>query len=294
MRISYTLPLPVGPFSLRRTVLSHGVWQIPPFAWDGERFSAAFRFEARPWRLDLTQQDGSLEVELRSSVRREPASVREAASGMLRRVLQLDWDPRPFHELCRRHEALSWVPEAGAGRLIRCQSLFDDVVVGICGTNIQWTQAVRCVHRLSELAPEAAGGLRCFPTSAEIRAAGEAHLREHARVGYRAISLIGLCDVELIEPAGDGPQVRKYFASLPGIGPVTARLLATLYGRADEISIDSLVLRYIGDKYHGGQKPTVAEVQKRYEPFGELRALAYWFEFLGDVQPDSWRGWKKD
>jgi len=92
-----------------------------------------------------------------------------------------------------------------------------------------------------------------------------------------------------VDPSMDGAALRAFFRSIPGIGPVTARYLACLHGRADEIAIDSFTLRYVGDKYHGGRRPSVAAVEKRYARFGEHRALAYWFEVLGDVSPMTWR-----
>jgi 3-methyladenine DNA glycosylase/8-oxoguanine DNA glycosylase len=293
MRLGFTLPLRCGPFSLERTVLSHGWWQVPPFAWDGQRLSVAFRPEEAPWRMDVRQDGDRLEVELLARARREPPGVRDLAARLLERALQLDWDLSEFYALCRRYEPLRGVPESGAGRVLRGLTLFDDVAVALCGTNIQWLQAVRLVRRLAELGPEAPGALRCFPRPGEIASAGEAHLRETVRMGYRSPSLVRLCGIPLDLPPGDGEELRRYFRALPGIGPVTARFLATLYRRADELAIDSLVLRYLGDKYHGGRKPAEQEVRERYARFGRYQALAYWFEFLGDVNPDTWRGWKE-
>jgi 3-methyladenine DNA glycosylase/8-oxoguanine DNA glycosylase len=159
------------------------------------------------------------------------------------------------------------------------------------------------IHRLCEVAPIPPGsGIPRYPGPEEILAVGEDHLRGHARLGYRADSVLRFCRAVLdgaldLGPAErgelDAEAMRAFLRSLPGIGPVTARYLATLYGHFDELAVDSLVLNYIGDKYFGGRRPRESEVQALYAPFGRWRALAYWFEFLGDVDPVTWRGWER-
>jgi len=89
-----------------------------------------------------------------------------------------------------------------------------------------------------------------------------------------------------------GADFRRFLQGLPGIGPVTARYLATLHGFFDELAVDSLVLAFLADTRFGGRRPTEPEVQAIYAPFGSWRALAYWFEFVGSVDPTSWRGWQ--
>ena len=125
-------------------------------------------------------------------------------------------------------------------------------------------------------------------------------LRDHARLGYRATSVLRLCEVVLEgdlsleagpRTAPDGEALRRWFARLPGIGPVTARYLATLYGWFDALAVDSLVRAFVGDRHFGGRRPAVSEVGRLYAGFGPWQALAYWFEFLGAVDPVTWRGW---
>lgn len=311
----FSLPLP-RPFSLRATVLSHGWYEIPPFRWEetSQTLSVAVRGPRGGARsLDLRQTgDGrgrSLKLRWRrrgggegSAGARARAQARVDGRALARRILNLGWDLEGFYGLCRGKPRLRWVVGQGAGRLLRGPSVFSDVVSSICGTNVQWKQAVRMVHRLCDGAPRVrqADPPR-FPTAAELLTGGAALLRGHARLGYRADSVLRLCEQvssgrrrleEEVLDAHDGDALRRVFASLPGIGPVTARYLATLYGRFDEMAVDSLVLAYVGDRHFGGRRPTVAEVEAIYAPFGPWRSLAYWFEFLGSVDPVSWRGWK--
>ncbi|MFH2006544.1 MAG: hypothetical protein ABI333_08170 [bacterium] len=309
-----TLQTPAA-IDLRRTVLSHGWWEIPPFHWDdGSRTLAVAvagpRRSVRRLEIRQPRPGPGRTLRLRwlgrgtgKGTARAAAELEAEGRALARRVLSLDWDLREFHALCERHEPLAWVPRSGAGRVLRGPSVFSDVVSSICGTNTTWTQAKRSICRLAELAPtDPSGVLHRFPTAAELQRAGAGFLRDHGRVGYRADFIVELCnrvvsgdlDLDVVLRSGvGGEELRAFFRSLPGIGPVTARYLAVLYGHFDSLAVDSLVVTYIGDKYLGGRRATEKEVQALYEPFGKLKALAYWFEFLGDVDPVTWRGWEK-
>ncbi len=319
MSFDLALQGPAG-FDLARTVLSHGFHQVPPFFWDASsgRLDISVRPDSLVPRLPGQSRAGSvpilvsvtqarearkvvLHVKVRGRARASSAPLKAFVQTLVTHVLDLDRDLREFHRVCGTYEPLSWARRAHAGRIMRCPDVFTDVVVSICGTNTTWTQAVRSVWRLCTIAPRPLeSSPPCFPTAPEILAAGAAHLVDTARVGYRHRAILEMCSMvverrldlsTVLDPAADGPSLRELFRSLPGIGPITARYLATVHGRADELAVDSLVLRYIGDKYHRGRKPTARAVQRRYERFGDQRALAYWFEFLGDVDPVTWRGW---
>jgi N-glycosylase/DNA lyase len=296
---------PPRAFDLASTVHSHGFYQVPPFGWDPDarRLDIALRPAVR---ASVTQGGTRRAPLLRVAATgpgRASAALRARIAATVAHVLDLGRDLAPFHRVCRAYGPLAWVVAARAGRLLRCPDLFADVVVSICGTNTQWKQAVRCAHLIADVAPALPGtSLRCFPTPAEILDAGAPFLVDHARVGYRHRSILDLSEkvldgrIDLGRPLDgmSGPEMRDFFRSLPGIGPVTARYLACLHGRTDELAVDSLVIRYIGDKYHGGRRPTPAAVERRYARFGDHRALAYWFEFLGDVDAVTWRGWESE
>src|SRR4051812_22363274 len=55
-----------------------------------------------------------------------------------RHVLALDEDLSPFYELVRSDPELSWAA-AGAGRMVRSPSVFEDVVKTVCTTNCAWS-----------------------------------------------------------------------------------------------------------------------------------------------------------
>ena len=282
-------------FGFLPTVYSHGWFQCPPFYWNAEErelFRVVRDAAGEPTILRIRSPD-----EARIEVRAERGATSDARlsdadrrllRGKVRRILQLDQDIHGFHELCRRHAHLAAVPELGAGRFLRCPTVWEELGKAICGTNVQWSQAVRMISLIAQLG-EPIDGYHAWPTPARLLDAGEAELRKRCRVGYRAPYLVelarGLSDGSLdlgpIERRElDPPAMRKAFLAVKGIGPATADYLMILNGYADRLSIDSAVYAYVKDRHFDGRRPSAAEIEALYEPYGEWRALAYWFEAL--------------
>ncbi|MEW6744816.1 MAG: hypothetical protein AB1486_18840 [Planctomycetota bacterium] len=297
------------PFSLVETALSHGWHETPPFRYDFATTSLWIAVRVPPSGRalevrvrEVERKDGKVRLEVRvAAVATLPEVARVAVRAAVERCLHTKARLDKFYALCRRYRPLHWAIERQAGRILRGVTVFEDLVKAICGTNITWKQAVRSIHRLCSPLPEpenAIQGLRAFPTAGELLTWGGRHLREHARVGYRAASILELCervrdaDFDIDFPLRDGArgeEVFEWFQTIRGIGPVTAAYLTALYGHHDFLGVDSLGLTYLGNKYHGGRKATIAEANARYERFGRYRMLAYWCEFLGDVDRVSWR-----
>ena len=62
---------------------------------------------------------------------------------------------------------------AGAGRMLRSPTVFEDLVKTICTTNCTWSATVRMVTALVDELGVAAFGGRTFPTPAAMAAAGD-------------------------------------------------------------------------------------------------------------------------
>ncbi|UCG76390.1 MAG: DNA-3-methyladenine glycosylase 2 family protein [Gemmatimonadota bacterium] len=278
-------------FGFLPVVYSHGWCQTPPFYWDrdGEVLTRVVPdAQERPTVLHIRSPErGSLEIVWESPALPTDGD-RQAVRSAVRRMLQLERDVSAFHELCRAHPHLAPIPELGAGRFLRCPSVWEELVKAICGTNVKWSQAVRMISFVGELG-EAVGRYHAWPAPERILEAGEAELRERCRLGYRAPYILQLAH-ELVEGSLDlgpierqelaAPQLRKAFLSVKGIGPATADYLMILNGFTDRLSIDSAVYAYVTDRHFGGRRPAAAEIERLYEPYGEWRALAYWFEAL--------------
>src|SRR5206468_6501523 len=102
-----------------------------------------------------------------------------------RHVLRLDEDLSGFYDAAREDPDLSWVT-AGAGRMLRSPTVFEDVVKTICTTNCAWSATVRMATALVvELGVEAPDGGRAFPSPAEMAEADDEFYRDVVRAGYR-------------------------------------------------------------------------------------------------------------
>src|SRR5207302_9345561 len=95
------------------------------------------------------------------------------------------------YEAARSDPALAWTT-AGAGRLLRSPTVFEEVVKTICTTNCTWSATVRMVSALVEHLGEPALGAprsspygRAFPTAEAMARKDSAFYTETVRAGYR-------------------------------------------------------------------------------------------------------------
>jgi 3-methyladenine DNA glycosylase/8-oxoguanine DNA glycosylase len=162
------------PVDLRRTLLSHGFVELPPMALDEDvpalEITLAVDGKARTLELRPGRRGRArIVVAGRAPSQRLGGQIVERA----RHVLALDEDLSAFYELIAADPALGWAA-AGAGRMLRGPSVFEDVVKTICTTNTTWSATERMVGALvSSLGPIAPGGRRAFPTPAAMAEADE-------------------------------------------------------------------------------------------------------------------------
>ncbi len=284
-----TLSLPAG-FSLPGVATSHGWYALAPYRWEAATLTL-HRVEALPSgvvaHLEITQDGETLCV--RSDKELTAADIGEVAN-RVRWCLRLDEDLSEFGELCAADPELCASVQPSGGRLLRCPTLWEDVVKTILTTNTTWAQtkamAARLVAVLGAPHPDAPS-LRSFPTP-EAVASNEETLVAQVRLGYRNASVLkigrdiasGALDLEALKSGElSTPELRKRLLSLPGVGPYAAATLLMILGRYDELAVDTELRAHVRRKYLGGAVET-AEKQLRepYEKWGRWRYLAYWFD----------------
>lgn len=260
---------------------SHGWFQTVPFAWD-EGAGALERVEALPaGPVRLRVEEWGNGVAATPDRALSPAEARELRR-RLARMLQLRADLAGFPDALGFDPALRADLRAyGAGRLLAGTSLYEDVVKGICGTNITWRQAVTCIAQLGTL-----GAHGAFPGPEALVDAGEDRLRTLARVGYRAPFLVAaaragaeeaLDALDAQAPGLCGDELHVRLRALPGVGPATASFLMLLMGRYERPGVDAAVLRAASARWFGGRRPRPAEVLRVVAPAGDFAGLAlYW------------------
>ncbi len=277
------------PVDLWRTLSSHGVADLPPSAIDEETRSltttlALPRGRARTIRIGAGRPGFAL-VDADDVGARDAVILTDAA----RHLLRLDADLSPFYEAAREDPELDWVC-AGAGRMLRSPTVFEDVVKTICTTNCAWSATVRMVTALvSELGLEAPDTRRAFPTPRAMAEASEAFYKDVVRAGYRGPYLRSLArdvaggslDLEVLnDPGLPDEEVAERLLALPGCGPYATAHMMMLLGRYSRLILDS----WTRPKYArlNGRKASDRTIERRFRRYRDYAGLAFWLYLTRD------------
>ena len=187
------------PVDLWRTIMSHGVADLPPNRIDEEARTLETTVavpRGRPQTVIVREGRGGKAALTGTAGKRS-----EAVLDGVRHILRIDEDLSEFYALAAEDPDLLWVTQ-GAGRLMRSQTVYEDVVKTICTTNTAWSGTVRMVSAIVEHLGEPAAGAppdspfgRAFPSPAAMAAAPESFYRDVARSGYRGAYLRSLAAV---------------------------------------------------------------------------------------------------
>lgn len=286
-------------FAFDRAVRGHGWYDLPPFRCEPERGSVhrGIRLESgRPAALRIRERaygSPALVVDLTAAKRPSGRDLRLAVA-QTRRMLRLDEDLGEFYRLARGigEPDLRWTEGAGAGRLLRSPTVFEDLVKLVCTTNCTWALTRAIVGQLvARLGDEAPGGLRTFPTPRAMAVEPERFYRSTVRAGYRGGPLrdlarrvaSGALDPEAwLDPAMPEEQLRREILSVKGAGPYVADNLMKLVGRYSGLGIDSWCRRKFSRLHRGGKTVTDRQIGRYYAPFGPWQGLALWCDITRD------------
>jgi N-glycosylase/DNA lyase len=274
------------PVDLARTLLSHGVADLPPnvIAEDGSRLDTVLRADGAVWRVALT----------RRGVEAADGAPIAALAAVVRHMLRLDEDLSAFYTRTAGDGALAWAA-AGAGRLLRSPTVFEDVVKTICTTNCAWSATVRMVTALVDHLGEPAsdGDGHAFPTPEAMAAAGEDFYADVARSGYRGAYLrtlaadvaSGALDLErLANPALSDDEAAERLLALPGVGPYACAHVMMLLGRYGRLVLDSWT-RPTYRRIAGRPRVTDKGIERAFRRYREYAGLAFWLMLTRDWVP---------
>jgi len=280
-------------FAFRRTVLSHGWWTLPPFS-AGERGLLLDTTVALPGGgaacLTVCESDGIVTVRSPGS---PSAAVRRHLAAAAGRMLNLDLDLDEFYRTTAGDPRLSRLRAVGAGRMLRCPTVFEDLVKLVLTTNCSWAFTTQMVTALVDgFGDETPDGRRTFPRPETIAGIGERGLRGKVRAGYRSPLLVRLArmvaDGEVRpeewgrEAAEDPLALRKRLLELPGVGPYVAENVVRLFGRPAGLGLDSWLRAKYAEVYHDGRRVTDRTIGRRYARFGVWAGLALWCDMTED------------
>ena len=293
-----TLPL-IGaggePVDFVATINSHGVASLPPVKQNAELAT----------ELDITLRlaDGSVRTVHLAEADPGTAAVDVRGdapfnSGLVERavlhILRLDQDLSGFYDLAARDSRLAWIT-SGYGRMMRCQTVFEEVIKTILTTNCNWSATVKMTERLvTELGepdphieeePPPFG--RAFPTPGAMAKRDETFYRAVIRTGYRAPHLVKLAnavaggelDLELLGSATidelSDDDLEKQLLALSGVGPYAAAHIMHMLGRCSRLVLDSWT-RPTYARLMGVESVADAEIAEQFTAYGTNAGLAFW------------------
>jgi 3-methyladenine DNA glycosylase/8-oxoguanine DNA glycosylase len=304
---SAALPL-VGaggePVDLWRTISSHGVADLPPnrIDEDARTLEVTLRIPGgRPRTAGVTR--GSPGTAVITVLGKPPSeTLADELLARVAHVLRLDEDLSDFYERVRDDPDLSWAA-AGAGRMMRSATVFEDVVKTIATTNCAWSATVRMVGALVEHLGDPAAGAepegpygRAFPTPEAMAAASEDFYKDVVRAGYRGpyfrslaeSAAVGELDLEELDRASpdeiSDEEVAARLLALPGVGPYAAAHIMMLIGRYTPLVLDS----WTRPKYArvNGRKASDKTIERRFRRYGPYAGLAFWLYLTRDWVDD--------
>jgi 3-methyladenine DNA glycosylase/8-oxoguanine DNA glycosylase len=281
------------PVDLARTLLSHGVAELPPNAVepDGSALETVLPGGGKAWLARL-RADGAGRARLEA---RDTAPLDKLAAA-LRHMLRLDDDLSPFYARAAGDPDLAWAA-AGAGRMLRSPTVFEDLVKTICTTNCTWSATQRMVGALvGSLGVPAVGApeRRTFPDAATMAAAGDDFYAGVAKAGYRGAYLRsiaadvaeGRLDLEaLTDPAHSDEEVAERLLALPGVGPYACAHMMMLLGRYGQLILDSWT-RPPYRRLAGRPRVTDKGINKAFRRYREYAGLAFWLMLTRDWVPE--------
>jgi 3-methyladenine DNA glycosylase/8-oxoguanine DNA glycosylase len=272
------------PVDLRRTLASHGVADLPPNEIDAP---------AGTLTTTLALPRGAVTVRVapgRKGVARvEGTGPSAGAVEAVRHMLRIDADLSAFYAVAAADPELSWAA-AGAGRMMRSPTVFEDVVKTICTTNCAWSATVRMTTALVDhLGAEAPGGRRAFPTPGAMASADEAFYRDVVRAGYRGAYLRSLAesvaegrlDLEALnDPGLTDDEVADRLIALPGCGPYATAHIMMLLGRYSRLVLDSWTRPTYARLR--GRKAADRTIERRFRSYRDYAGLAFWLYLTRD------------
>ncbi len=290
MKISIATP---QGFSFKRTMLSHGWCGLLPCEVDEERWRLTRVFDigdAQPLTASISESGNTIEVNI--SLGKPGKRAVEKITRDVRHMFRLDDDMTVFYEAMSADPNFEWIVRAGAGRMLRSPTVFEDLVKTICTTNCSWGLTLKMVAGLTNnLGREAKDGRKAFPTPEAMAEASSDFYRDDMRAGYRALYFkelaervaSGELDVEgWIDSELPTDELKREMKRVKGVGDYAAENLLKLVGRYDVLALDSWVRGKFARTHNKGRACPDKKIARHYARFNSWRGLALWCDMTRD------------
>jgi len=279
-------------FSFKSTVYSHGWADLLPFCINKNPFSLSYSIYTQSDNVLPVKISSPNDKQLRVEVLKDNSELdKEYIISTIRRIFRLDEDYAEFYEMAEATDKFAWVNKYRAGRMLRCENLWEDMVKMLCTTNCTWrlTQIMteNLVQKLGKAVENKGDRFKSFPNAETIALKSENFLRSEIKMGYRAPYLLGLAksvtnnEINLFDFENTQiptPDLYKKLKSIKGFGDYAVSNLLKLLGRYDYLGADSWSRQKFAEKYTKGKKCDDKKIEKFYKKFGEWAGLFFWMD----------------
>ncbi len=291
--MKFTLSLPRN-FNFWATVYSHGWCALPPFHVDKEAGRVRVVIPDGNGRYDdvsLYEKKKTLYGSIENTAFLTPQKISHISKS-ISSMLRTEESFEEFYVEAKRYPRYRWVSKRGAGRLLRCPTVFEDVVKMICTTNCSWALTeVMAKAFVTKLGAHLHNDVYSFPPPEAIAACSESFLRKEIRCGYRAPYLLELSQkiasgkLSIEEWRTSDIPTEELFnqvRSVKGVGEYAAGNILKLLGRYDYLGLDSWGRGKFYELFKRGRKVKDSTIEKYYAPFGKWRGLFLWMDMTKD------------
>lgn len=273
-------------FDYKRTVWSHGWYQLLPFEFDKDSWTlGTVIVYDKPIFVEINEADKGLKIEVNENLNE---TQKNKILKDVRHIFRLDDNLSEFYKLTKSEKHLAWVARQNAGRMLRSATVYEDLVKTICTTNCSWAltkiMVTNLVNKLGEVTTD---GKKTFPTAEAMAKMPVEFYKEEIRAGYRALYFKELAEKIAEEKLNvenwlttDLPtkELKKEMKSVKGVGNYAAENLLKLLGRYDGLALDSFLRGEFYKKYNQGNTCEDKQIEVHYEKYGDWRGLVMWLD----------------
>lgn len=270
-------------FSFKSTIYSHGWIDLHPFHLNVEKQRVDYTFNINSSKKILISLFSKSDKNIRISTKNKiDEHIEKTIASKINKMFRLDENLTEFYDIAKNDKDFLWIPEKGAGRLLRCVSLWEDMVKMLCTTNCTWRLTQIMVENLVNIL-----GSNAFPSPDQIAQTDENFLRERIKMGYRAPYLLefarnvadGNINLEKIENwQGDSESLYKELRKIKGFGDYAVSSLMKLLGRYDYMGFDSWNRKQFSIIHKNGKKCSDEVIRKFYKKYGKWAGLFFWLD----------------
>ncbi len=270
-------------FSFRSTIYSHGWVDLFPFHLDIDKQTLNYSINVSSTKEILVKLFSKTDKEILLTAKSEfDDQIEKTLVSNIKRMFRFDEDLSEFYKIAKRDLNFDWVLEKGAGRLLRCATLWEDMVKMLCTTNCTWRLTQIMVENLVTNL-----GSNTFPSPEVIAKSSEKFLREKIKMGYRAPYLLEFArdvvnrniELEKFENwQGDSESLYKELRKIKGFGDYAVSSLMKLLGRYDYMGIDSWNRKQFANIHKNGKKCSDEVIKKFYKKYDKWAGLFFWLD----------------